>query len=68
MKSKQQKFYGKVKNFYGLESIEDAKRFYTAFNQLNKINTVDKANKNFKQAEKRFRKLMLLVVAHKENE
>ncbi|HDR7598207.1 TPA: hypothetical protein QCX65_001504 [Bacillus mycoides] len=45
MESKQQKFYGKVKDFYGLETIEDAKRFYTAFNQLNKINTVDKANK-----------------------
>ena len=45
MESKQQKFYGKVKDFYELESIEDAKRFYTAFNQLNKINTVDKANK-----------------------
>ncbi|PHB58186.1 hypothetical protein COE91_02765 [Bacillus toyonensis] len=45
MESKQQKFYSKVKDFYELESIEDAKRFYTAFNQLNKINTVDKANK-----------------------
>lgn len=45
LESKQQKFYGKVKDFYELESIEDAKRFYTAFNQLNKINTVDKANK-----------------------
>ncbi|MCU0097814.1 hypothetical protein AAHB51_29705 [Bacillus cereus] len=42
MESKQQKFYGKVKDFYELESIEDTKMFYTAFNQFNKINTIDK--------------------------
>ncbi|WP_459501098.1 hypothetical protein [Bacillus sp. C1] len=45
MESKQQKFYGKVKDFYELETLEDAKRFYTAFNQLSKIHTVDKADK-----------------------
>jgi len=45
LESKQQKFYGKVKDFYELDTIEDAKRFYAAFIQLNKIHTIDKADK-----------------------
>ncbi|MED0989373.1 MULTISPECIES: hypothetical protein [Bacillus cereus group] len=45
METKQQRFYSKIKDFYGLDTSEDAKRLYNAYNQLKKIETVGKASK-----------------------
>ncbi|MBJ8027272.1 hypothetical protein [Bacillus cereus group sp. N21] len=45
MQDKQFRFYSKIQDFYELETIEDAKRLYTAFTQLSKIHTVGKADK-----------------------
>lgn len=42
MQEKQIRFYGKIKEFYELDSLEDAKRLYNAYNQLKKIETVNK--------------------------
>lgn len=45
MLAKQQRFYTKIMEYYQLDSIEDAKRIYTAYNQLKKIETPHKATK-----------------------
>lgn len=44
MQEKQLKFYGKIQEYYELDTVEDAKRLYNAYNQLKKIETVSKVD------------------------
>ncbi|MGR5867835.1 hypothetical protein ACT7C1_30730 [Bacillus paranthracis] len=42
MKPKQLAFYGKIQEYYELDSIEDAVRLYNAYNQLKKMEAPNK--------------------------